>query len=219
MPSSIPYLTALAGVAAIAATFFSTHSPSLIFNQQVAMHQPYQFITSHFTHGDWEHLWWNLCALGVVSSVLELRCRGRWWSAMLLGFAAVNGFLMSSLSAVQYYVGLSGVLNTLLFVSLWELRKDHGRLSLGLAMACAAKIAFEMTSTQSMFTNISWPPYPAAHLAGLVGALSYIFLDVTKAGAIYHLPLQSGPAHSVLLAARNSTGCQSCLKDTRRLDP
>ena len=215
----MPYLTILTGVAAIAATLLSAHLPTLIFDQQMVLTQPWQLITGHLTHGDWTHLLWNVCALGIIGTVLELRCRGRWWSAMLIGFVSVNAFLMSTLSSVQYYVGLSGVLNTLLFVLLWEMRKQYGWLSFGLAAACAAKIAMELISVQSLFTNISWPPYPEAHVAGLVGALFYIFLDVTKSGAIYYLPLQSVHSHSVLLAARNSTGCQSCLNDMRRLEP
>ena len=81
----------------------------------------------------------------------------------------VNLLLLSPLADIQYYCGLSGVLNTLLGVALyttWQ-RSRHPVLWV-VAGLSLAKTGVEIAYRDALITNISVPPYPLSHLAGLL---------------------------------------------------
>ena len=119
-------------------------------------------------HADHAHLLWNVGALAILASIIERYSRALLLCSLAAGTVSVDLLLLSPLSSVARYCGLSGILNTLLGVALFLLWKRTGsRLYILLGLLCVLKILAEMHWGQSLFTNISWPPYGPAHLAGL----------------------------------------------------
>lgn len=139
--------------------------------QQVAVGNFWSLVTGHFVHADWGHLLWNLIGLAVLGYLIERHSRGLLLLSLGMGIVAVNTLLLSPFSEIQLYCGLSGVLNTLLGVALYcRWRETQSLWMPVIGLLSFAKIGVEVHSGASLFTDISWPPYPLAHLAGLLGA-------------------------------------------------
>ncbi len=125
-------------------------------------------LSGHWIHADSGHLAWNVGALAILGGIIECYSRRLLLASLLAGMMGVDLLLLSPWCDLARYCGLSGMLNTLLGVALflaWQ--HTRSRMSLLAGALCGLKIAVEMFSGQSLFTSISWPPYPEAHLAGL----------------------------------------------------
>jgi rhomboid family GlyGly-CTERM serine protease len=167
----LPVLTALlCALAGGLALLPSTVQASLYFDQNHLLAGNWTgLLSGHWLHVDTEHLVWNVGALAVLATMIEQYSRRLLLLSILAGTVSIDLLLLSPLGDVTRYCGLSGVLNTLLGVALfllWKRTRSHMIVLVG--MLCALKITVEMRSGQSLFTNISWPPYAAAHLAGLI---------------------------------------------------
>lgn len=128
-------------------------------------------VTGHWVHADISHLSWNLAALLILSAIIEQRSRRLLLASIAAGMVAVDLLLVSSFSDLERYCGLSGILNTLMGVSLylcWQSSRSSWVTITGVLYLM--KIALEVHSGQSVFTTISWPPYAMSHVAGLMGA-------------------------------------------------
>ena len=102
---------------------------------------------------------------------LERRSRRLLVLSLFAGMISVDLLLLSPLSGLERYCGLSGVLNTLLGVALfcyWRDTRSYWVVFAGLL--CVGKVFAEILLQTALLTDISWPPYPPAHLAGLIGA-------------------------------------------------
>ncbi len=132
---------------------------------------PAGLVTGHWLHAGLEHLAWNVTALVVLAAMLEQYSRRLLVGGLCVGMLAVDLLLLSPWCELQRYCGLSGLLNTLLGLVLYlQWRDTRSPMVLFIALACLAKIALEVLSGQSLFTEIDWPPFAAAHLAGITGA-------------------------------------------------
>ena len=127
-------------------------------------------ISGHWMHTDTEHLWWSLGALAVLGAIIERRSRRMLLWTIVVGSLFVDLLLLSNYSELQRYCGLSGLLNTLLGGALYIYwRETRSPWVLVTGVLCLGKIALELVSGQSIFTDTSWPPFAAAHLAGILG--------------------------------------------------
>jgi rhomboid family GlyGly-CTERM serine protease len=127
--------------------------------------------TGHWIHADIEHLIWNVAALAALAAIIEKRSRRLLLWSLVVGMVCVDLLLLSPVSHLQRYCGLSGLLNTLLGVALYSYwRETRSAVVILVGILSIAKIALELISGQSVFTDISWPPFAMAHLAGIVGA-------------------------------------------------
>jgi rhomboid family GlyGly-CTERM serine protease len=133
-------------------------------------------LTGHLVHGDTSHWFWNTLALAVLGAIIETRSRKLMALSLLAGVVAVDLLLLSPLAGISQYCGLSGVLNTLLGVALycyWRETRSHW---VALAtLLCLGKVVLELAIGTALLTSIAWPPYPPAHLAGVVGACVLLF--------------------------------------------
>jgi len=138
----------------------------------IARGETWRIITGHLMHADLQHLLWNCLGLAVLGTLIEYRSRSVLWAALAVGIASVSTLLLSPFSQLEYYCGLSGVLNTLLLVALW-LEWTFTRSWLIIVITCGsiAKVVIEVSQGTSILTHISWPPYAWSHLAGLIGGL------------------------------------------------
>jgi rhomboid family GlyGly-CTERM serine protease len=158
--------------------------------QAVAAGSYYQLVSGHFIHGDINHWLWNSLALLVLGAIIEVKSKRLLLVTLLIGIASVDALLLSPLSSINYYCGLSGILNTLLVTVFWIAWREYQlKWIIVSALLCAGKIALEMSLNNSLLTHIQWPPYPAAHLAGaLAGGLLIVLFRLLKTSTIF-IPL------------------------------
>lgn len=166
-----PILTILfCGLAGVLALLPPQVQAGLYFDRQhLAAGHWIGLLSGHWLHADTAHLAWNVIALLVLGSLVERQSRRLLAGSILAGTAGVDLLLLSPLSELARYCGLSGVLNSLLGVALFlQWRETRSWTVLPVALLCILKIAVEIALGQSLFTDISWPPYAPAHLAGLL---------------------------------------------------
>ena len=124
------------------------------------------------------HLLWNCLGLAVLGGLIEYRSRTVLWAALSAGIISVSALLLTPLSQLEYYCGLSGVLNSLLLVALWlEWRFTRSGLIIVVTCGVIAKTVIEVSQGVSILTHISWPPYAWSHVAGLVGGLIIVWVQ------------------------------------------
>jgi rhomboid family GlyGly-CTERM serine protease len=139
----------------------------------------WRIVSGHLVHADLEHLLWNSLGLAVLGAVIEYRSRASLLAALGAGMVFVSALLLSPWSPLVYYCGLSGVLNTLLLVALWqEWRISRSWLLISIALGSVAKLIFELSQGVSIVTNVSWPPYAWSHLAGLTAGLAVVWVNL-----------------------------------------
>ncbi|MCG8048765.1 MAG: rhomboid family intramembrane serine protease [Candidatus Thiodiazotropha endolucinida] len=123
----------------------------------------------------WEHWFWNAAALAVLGSYLEQQSKYLWFQGMLAGMISVNLLLLSDWSQITRYCGLSGALNTLLAVALFHYwRETRSAWVIVAALVCMSKLMIELLSGTSLLTQLSWPPFPPAYLAGTLAGVILI---------------------------------------------
>jgi membrane associated rhomboid family serine protease len=89
----------------------------------------------------------------------------------------VSTLLLSPFSQLDYYCGLSGVLNTLLLAALWyEWRRTRSWLIIVITLGAVIKTLIEVSSGEALLTHIDWPPYAWSHVAGLIGGILLVLI-------------------------------------------
>ena len=147
---------------------------SLVFDRQAIMQGEFwRLLTGHWVHGDMEHLAWNLVAVGILGWIIEMSLGPiRLYRALIAGMCLVNAWLWLFIPSLDFYCGLSGILNTLLFVILIDGWRRSRKLIFPLVFVGAtAKIALELFQASAIFTHTIWPAIPEAHLAGALAAV------------------------------------------------
>lgn len=172
----MPYLTMTFLITMTGLYFLVPDQALLYFNAaKIANGETWRILTGHFMHSDPDHLLWNGAGLAVLGTLIEHRSRKLLLSALAAGLISVNILLMSPLTQLEYYCGLSGVLNTLLPVAIWlEWQVTRSPLIIAVACGCMVKLILEVSTGVSLLTHISWPPYAWSHLAGLAGGLAIL---------------------------------------------
>ena len=139
--------------------------------------ETWRLVSGHFMHADSQHLLWNCLGLAVLGTLLEYRSRCVLMASLAIGIIIVSALLLTPWSHLNYYCGLSGVLNTLLLVALWfEWRLTRSWMITLIACGSLAKVLVEVYQGSSIMTHISWPPYAWSHVAGLIGGLLVIWI-------------------------------------------
>jgi len=176
----LPFLTITLVVVLIGLHFMPADKTLLYFSAaDIARGETWRILSGHFIHADLQHLFWNCLGLMVLGALIERRSRWMLCAALITGVTAVSFLLLSPMSQLDYYCGLSGVLNTLLLVALWlEWTHTHSRVLIVVACACLAKVIVEVSQGTSVITHISWPPYAWSHVAGLAGGLVVILFHM-----------------------------------------
>jgi rhomboid family GlyGly-CTERM serine protease len=143
----------------------------------IAQGETWRFISGHFVHADTVHLLWNALGLAILGGLIEWRSRSMLLAALAAGIVAVGTLLLTPASPLEYYCGLSGVLNSLLAVALWmEWRATRSWLVIAVACGSLGKVVIEVSTGVSIVSDISWPTWAWSHAAGLVGGLIAVLL-------------------------------------------
>ena len=179
----------------ITALFFSLGAvpEKLYFNQEaIANGEIWRLITAHLVHSDLQHLIWNLCALIILSLLIEQHDRLLLLVSIFIGIVSIDYCLWFYSIGIINYAGFSGVLNTLLVIALFQQlqkNKTHQAESHPLFFrllpaliytASLIKIVVEILSQQAIFTHTSWQAVPQVHLigfmAGTILAICILFM-------------------------------------------
>jgi len=174
----IPVLTTSLLTILISLHFLVENKTQLYFSAaHIFQGETWRLVSGHFMHADLQHLLWNCLGLAVLGTLLEYRSKRALMASLGIGLVFVSALLLTPWSKLDYYCGLSGVLNTLLLVALWiEWRLTRSRLIILIACGSIAKVLVEVYQGVSIVTHISWPPYAWSHVAGMVGGLFVIWM-------------------------------------------
>jgi len=174
---NIPFITTSLLILLIGLHYLVPDKTLLYFSAvEIANGEAWRIISGHFIHADTQHLLWNCLGLAVLGTLIEQHSRVVLLAALGVGIAVVSALLLTPFSQLEYYCGLSGVLNTLLLVALWlEWMLTRSWPVIVIACVCIAKVVIEVSGGTSIVTHISWSPYAWSHVAGLLGGLLMIF--------------------------------------------
>jgi len=178
----IPFITL--SISAIICALFATYGSAPVFLTwftSEGVTQPLKLLSAHFVHSDLEHLIWNVSAFILLGSIVEQHSKRCLLLALSFGIVCVNIFLLT-LFKLNAYVGLSGVLNTILIVALFHLcqKPVYRAAAIWTMVLSMLKIMFELHSSTSLFTSISWAAVPQAHLAGWLGGVAFVTFKTAK---------------------------------------
>ncbi|WP_432473596.1 rhombosortase [Amphritea sp. HPY] len=139
--------------------------------------QYWRLFSGHLSHISPSHLLWDLIAFLLASCYLEYHNRRLAVLSVSAGICSVNLLLISDIASINSYAGLSGLLFAPLTISLIMFgirsRSATGWLPL---LICTVKVIGESISGVSLLSDSLWPPYPPAHLAGILGGCSALLL-------------------------------------------
>jgi rhomboid family GlyGly-CTERM serine protease len=111
----------------------------------IARGETWRILTGHFMHSDLEHLFWNGLGLVALGTLIEHRSRKLLLAALGAGIVSVSILLMTPYAQLEYYCGLSGVLNSLLLLAIWlEWRATGSWLVITIACGSIAKVVIEL---------------------------------------------------------------------------
>jgi membrane associated rhomboid family serine protease len=163
-------LTIVAALVALVAPETSERFDLLVLDRD----EPHwwSWFSAHVLHTDPLHLAWNVLALLCLGWLGEAESRARFALSIVVGVAAVDAWFAWSNVALRYYCGLSGVLNTVLLVTLYALRRSIApRWLVAFAVLVAMKLGWEWHSGIALLTHTQWPPAVGAHIAGFGAGL------------------------------------------------
>lgn len=199
-PRKGPWLTV--GLATLMGALYLLGQPvfnHLVYARQAAQQgEAWRFLTGHFVHFNVDHLVWDLLAFLILGTVVELGSRRSLLSVLLFSIVGVSVWLWFGAADLGAYSGLSGALTgVVVFAAARQWQRTSNQVFLWVLAGTAAKIMFEMTTHQTLFTNLSDYAVPGAHLAGFLAGALYVCLD--------HDPnltrwLTTPPAHKTLSA-------------------
>lgn len=194
-----PWRTLLLVMLALALYLTAGAAPEAWVYDRVAIGQGewWRLFTGHWVHSDLEHAVWDIGALMVLGLLFEFRLRWRLFSVLALGTLGVDFWLWCFRPALQFYCGLSGILNGLLALGLLKLWQEtrHPLVCLT-GLGAVLKIFWEVASGAALLTSTLWPSVPEVHAAGFISGL--VVAMVAEAGA-YRRRLDRHPLNSHVL--------------------
>ena len=183
--TTLPWRSMLMGVVAVLAYLLPGAAPEALVFDRVAIAQGewWRLITAHWVHSDLTHAGWDIAALLLLGALFEARLQWRLPVVLLLATIGVDIWLWWGEPVLNYYCGLSGILNGLLMAGLLRFWRDTRHpVVLLTGMAAVLKIVVEMNSGQALLTQTAWPSVPAVHAAGLISGLisARVIIDLFK---------------------------------------
>ena len=146
--------------------FVSDLSGALIWHSHLGP-QSWTLLSTHFIHSDIEHLVPNLIVFCLLGGIIESNSKRDLIYTLVGGVLAVNLYLIG-LFPLLFYVGLPGVLNTLLVVAMFNLSQSQSfrSVAIGVLVLSMFKIIYEIYTGNSAFSTLNWHCVPQAQLAG-----------------------------------------------------
>lgn len=176
----VPGVTLSVCGAALAVAAFEPLGRLLIYDRAaVESGEVWRLLTGSLVHHTPSHLLWNLAAIAVTGTLIELLGLGRRLAVLCLAAAAAVGVAVHLFDpALDVYAGLSGVaVAAVAFLCLDGLgERGAWRWTCAAALAAlAAKLAVELGTGSSVFGDLSTAGFtlaPVSHLAGALAAVA-----------------------------------------------
>ena len=200
-------ITALTAALSLLAPLTEPGSGSLFWRLALDSEAPgevWRWASGHLLHTSPTHLLWNLLALAVLGALVEHHSRRLLLASLAAGAGTVSLWFFVQ-NGFTYYVGWSGVLNTLLVTALFSQyappdgdveapdRRAHNTLLGGIAVAALLKNIAEFESGMSLTAVGPWPAAPGAHLAGFAGGVALLLAYRWHRLAPMRQPLPEAP--------------------------
>ncbi len=193
---SLPWRTLTIAAAALAVAAIPGAAGALNLDRAATLSgEPWRVITGHLVHGSSYHLQWNLLGLLGLGILFERDLGRRFWTLLAVSALTVGVGMLVLQPALPAYVGLSGVLNGLLFGGALQqarLERERGnRLMPMLYFACLVgdlmKISVEALIGAPILTDggsLGGVAVPLAHALGaFAGVLAYRLAISSKTSA------------------------------------
>jgi rhomboid family GlyGly-CTERM serine protease len=136
----------------------------------------WRLVTGHLVHLGASHMLMNVLALGVLATIFRrLLCDRDWWLGCLAAALAIDAGLYFGNPAVQWYVGLSGVLHgvwAIAAVRAWQQGRGE---AVAFALLLAVKLGYEALVGPVPLTGAvaAGPVVAVAHAYGAAGGAAY----------------------------------------------
>lgn len=173
----VPWLTVMLTLG-MAGLYFSGQSlfDLLLFDKNLITQGEYwRLLTAHFVHCNFQHLLWDLLAFLVIGSVIELNSPRHFLPCLLVSCLAVSGWMFFIETKFSSYCGLSGALNGMLVLAaVMQYKRTGEKMCLGILLATVAKIVFELSTHETIFTDLSVRAVPGSHAAGYMAGIFYL---------------------------------------------
>jgi len=189
----LPWRTLLlSAVALVAFLSFGAAPEAWVFDRAaITQGELWRLVTGHWVHSDLAHAFWDVTALLLLGTLFESRLQWHLPLALLVAMVGVDVWLWWGDPALDYYCGLSGILNSLLIVGLLHLWRDFRHPLIWLTgIGAALKIIVEINAGQALLTQTAWPSVPTVHAVGFLSGL-VLMLGIWVVGRCYKIPTSS----------------------------
>jgi len=142
----------------------------------LATGEVWRLVTGHLVHLGPSHMAMNVLALGVLALIFQRLLTDRdWWLGCVAAAFAIDAGLYFGSPAVQWYVGLSGVLHgvwAIAAVRAWQQRRAE---ALAFTLLLAVKLGYEALVGPVPLTGAvaAGPVVAVAHAYGATGGAAY----------------------------------------------
>ena len=142
----------------------------------------WRLLTGHVVHSSFNHLFWDLLAFSFASIYVERKSRAIYIVTTLFSITCLNLYLLSSLTDVAQYSGLSGVLYSVITVAAWQWqRNNRGLVGWIPLLIIVMKTLLEIVRNDAVFVSEGWDLFEEAHLLGIyVGSIISITLLIKE---------------------------------------
>lgn len=179
----IPGRTALLGLLCLALFLIGQIATDLFVYDRAAVNagEWWRMLTGQLVHVGLDHLFWDLTAFILLAALIEPKGILKFWTIMAISFIPVAAFVHYGLPELSQYSGLSGGLNTLFFITTYEIwRRDGGWLAPAMLMGNTLKIVTEISMGDALFTSTAWPPVPEVHGIGFFAGFLFVLWHEIK---------------------------------------
>jgi rhomboid family GlyGly-CTERM serine protease len=164
---------AVAALCAAVALTGDAGREALRWQRELLVAEPWRLLTAHVVHLDVPHLLFNYAGLAVLWALVGSTLPARTWSLLLVaGALAISAGLLWT--DVHWYVGLSGVLFTLLVagaILLWREWPVGALFLLGYVAVKSVAEFFGFTTGELVVAEAHWIGAGAGVAAGILCAL------------------------------------------------
>ena len=178
----LPWRTFLLGLIATGLYLLFGPAPeTLVYNRtEIVNGEWWRLITAHWVHSDGQHALWDIGMLLLLGGVSERYLGRHIFSIMVAASLLLSICIWFFLPWLEYYCGLSGILHTLLAISMFTLwDKQRNLLFLLIIGATVLKTLVELNINTALVTNTAWPILSQSHLFGLFLGITFLAVDIT----------------------------------------
>jgi rhomboid family GlyGly-CTERM serine protease len=149
---------------------FGAAPENFVFDRMaIAQGEFWRLITGHWVHSDFEHAAWDVCALFLLLTLCGKQTKIPLFSTFVIATIGIDLWLWFGKFGLDYYCGLSGVLNAIFIIALYNVRqKTRSPVVWVSGLIAVAKIIIEINAGQAMLTQTAWPSVPDIHAIGFM---------------------------------------------------